>query len=384
MAFILDRGLGKCNQYLITVISPARLFLADISKTLSAIAMAMIFTRWIVRLRVVGIRGFQGDDLAALGVLTFTVMDAAVVTVAYFKGQNVSLLPSQLPLLTKADLARLEYGSKVELSAWFSYVSLIYALKFTMLFFYKRLTLGSLHGKLVRIFFWVVGIAYLANLLELTFGCYPIQMNWQVSPMPPWKCSYRPQNFIATAALNVFTDACLLAIPIPMLWKLKMPLRKKLIIGLILSSGVFVIVVAIIRLAVALGSAPSAASINRWGVRETFIACITVNVPILRPVFSGAFWRWGAYNPTAGSHNKSGNGHSQGHVSALNKSRMAQGDVDDWKGDIELGNTANISGNVPGQRDIVKKGMIMQTRIVETTDNDELNLLSDGSSSKSV
>jgi len=68
----------------------------------------------------------------------------------------------------------------------------------------------------------------------------------------------------------------------------------------------------------------------------------------------------------------------------MNRSRMAQGDVGNWKGDIEMGSTANISSNMSGQRDLVKKGMIMQTRIVETTDNDELNLLSDGRSAKST
>jgi len=79
-------------------------------------------------------------------------MDAAVVTVACmytgvgsehvdtdmqtdWKGQNVEITKAMLPYLTKADIARLTYGSKVEFSAWFSYVTLIWCLKFTMLCF---------------------------------------------------------------------------------------------------------------------------------------------------------------------------------------------------------------------------------------------------------
>lgn len=62
-------------------------------------------------------------------------------------------------------------------------------------------------------------------------------MNWQVVPAPPEKCSFRPQNTIVVSILNVLTDLTLLAIPIPMLWKLKVPLRKKFFIGIILSSG---------------------------------------------------------------------------------------------------------------------------------------------------
>lgn len=374
----VDNGIGATSSW------PS--FLTEIW-ALSAVAMALIFVRWIVRVRTVGFRGFQGDDYVSIGTLAFVLMDAATVTVATHKGQNVQIVEADLPNLTQADIARLTYGSKVEFSAWCSYATLIYCLKFTMLFFYKRLTLGSFHAKLVKILFWVVGISYIANMMVIIFGCFPTQMNWQVSPIAPWKCTYRPQNFIGTAVFNIVTDSLLLAIPVPMLWKLKMPLRKKLVIGLILSSGLFVIATAIIRVVLAFASAPSAASINRWGVRETVIGCFTVNIPILRPMFTRAFWVWGPYDPTAISNNKSypTNGGTHGQSVLANRSRMAAGDVDQWKGDIELGNTANISGGAGDSREGMKKGMIMQTRVIETTDNDEQNLLFDeDKSQKSV
>lgn len=140
-------------------------------------------------------------------------------------------------------------------------------------------------------------------------------MNWQVSPTPPWKCAFRPQNFLAVAIPNIITDAAILSVPVPMLWQLKVPLKKKITIGIILSSGLFVIAAAIIRTVLSLDAAPSAANINGWGVRETFIGIFTINVPILRPLFSRAFWRSGAYDPNAinrgSSYNRSGkNGHS--------------------------------------------------------------------------
>jgi hypothetical protein len=89
-------------------------------------------------------------------------------------------------------------------------------------------------------------------------------MNWQVVPAPPWKCAFRPQNFLAVAIPNILTDAAILMVPIPMLWQLKMPLKKKITIGVVLSSGLFVIVAAIIRVVLSLDSAPSAANINGW------------------------------------------------------------------------------------------------------------------------
>lgn len=89
-------------------------------------------------------------------------------------------------------------------------------------------------------------------------------MNWQVTPVPPWKCAFRPQNFLAVAIPNILTDAAILMVPIPMLWQLKMPLKKKITIAIVLSSGLFVIVAAIIRVVLSLDAAPSAANINGW------------------------------------------------------------------------------------------------------------------------
>jgi hypothetical protein len=91
----------------------------------------------------------------------------------------------------------------------------------------------------------------------------------------------------------------------PLLWKLQVPFRKsvspplpqtpsniprKLIIGILLSSGAFVIAAAITRVVLTLSANPSALTINAWGVRETIVGILAVNIPILRPIFSKSFW----------------------------------------------------------------------------------------------
>lgn len=65
-------------------------------------------------------------------------------------------------------------------------------------------------------------------------------------------------------------------------------------IGILLSSGIFVIAAALIRIVSTLSVNPSALTVNRWGVRETLVGIIAVNVPILRPLFSKNFWLNGA------------------------------------------------------------------------------------------
>lgn len=112
------------------------------------------------------------------------------------------------------------------------------------------------------------------------------------------------------AVLNVLTDAMLLSLPIPMLWALQVPLSKKIAVGALLSSGLFVIAAAVIRAVLTLGATPSGLNINRWGVRETIVGILTVNMPILAPMFKKKFWQRDAYGdsytPTEISKGKSG------------------------------------------------------------------------------
>ncbi|OMP81728.1 hypothetical protein BK809_0002722, partial [Diplodia seriata] len=113
----------------------------------------------------------------------------------------------------------------------------------------------------------------------------------------------------------VITDAAILVIPIPMLWRLKVALSRKLAIAALLSSGVFVIGAAITRAALTLGEAPSALNINRWGVRETIVGIVAVQLPLLRPLFVRDFWRRGRYvSSGAGGSGSGGNAGSTNDV----------------------------------------------------------------------
>lgn len=138
------------------------------------------------------------------------------------------------------------------------------------------------------------------------------------------------------------------------MWKLKIPLKKKIVIGVIMSSGLFVITAAIIRAVLSLDTTPSAANINRWGVRETIIGIIAVNVPALRPLATRAFWTWGPYDPTAGSSHRSeprsyGNTH-QSRTATTWRGKPVEGD------DIEMGRSEKSSGR-ESQEVIIPKGV---------------------------
>jgi hypothetical protein len=152
-----------------------------------------------------------------------------------------------------------------------------------MLFFFNRLTFGLRQQQLVKWLAVACGVTYVAVFLTITFACFPTQRNWQVVPDPGLKCTFKPQNFYVSTVLNVITDAAILAIPLPLLWTLQISFKKKVALMLLLSSGIFVISAAIIRIVMTLVAHPSSLTINSWGVRETIAGIFAVNLPIIKP-----------------------------------------------------------------------------------------------------
>ncbi|KAI7760983.1 hypothetical protein LZL87_012136 [Fusarium oxysporum] len=284
------------------------------SWTLYVLGTLILFSRFAVRLKTVGWRGLQGDDFFSVLVLIFYAVDAFTVHLIYYLGTNIEAgVAAKTHTLTNDEIHEYETGSKLELAAWYAYTALIWSLKGTMLCFFSRMTIGTWHNIFVKTVSVLCAVSYLAVFLTITFGCFPTQKNWQVVPDPgalTEKCSFKMQNFLVTTVLNVLTDALILGIPMPLLWKLQVPFRKsvsplpapktpsnihrKLVIGLLLSSGAFVIAAAITRVVLTLSANPSALTINAWGVRETIVGILTVNIPILRPIFSKSFWNGNA------------------------------------------------------------------------------------------
>ncbi|KXT15431.1 hypothetical protein AC579_10585 [Pseudocercospora musae] len=260
---------------------------------LFGIGLGIILARFAVRLRTVGWRNFAGDDYMSIAVLACYTADAITVTITYLEGSNVDYTAAQIKRLTSDQVGQVVYGSKMELFAWYTYVTLIWSLKACMLFFFNRLTFGLSQQIFVKALGVACAVTYLAVFLTISLSCRPIHLNWQVRPLPPSRCTFRAQNFYVCTILNVLTDAALLCIAVPMLWKLRVPIRKKITLGVLLSSGIFVITAAIVRICKTLDTNPSALTINSWGVRETIAAIAAVNAPILKPLFKRKFWSRG-------------------------------------------------------------------------------------------
>ncbi|KAF7536018.1 hypothetical protein G7054_g4868 [Neopestalotiopsis clavispora] len=237
--------------------------------------------RYATRLRTVGLDGFRGDDYLALVYLALYTACIIIVYVTYYTGASLNVDPDKVHLLTADDIRILRKGSQIEYASFFIYSGCIWTLKFSVLYFYNRITVGVLRRKTMTFLWW--------------FCTASIHKNWQVRPLPSENCTYRPQNFVVLSIFNITSDAALMSIPLPILKHLRVSSKRKLGVSVLLSSGVFVISTAIVRVTITLVGEPTVITINLWGFRELGVGLIAVTAPIIYPMFTPEFWRPGRY-----------------------------------------------------------------------------------------
>ncbi|KAL2796013.1 hypothetical protein BJX66DRAFT_350286 [Aspergillus keveii] len=278
--------------------------------TLLALAIITITLRIVARWTVAGPKNFQLDDylMPLAGVVYGLETGAAYCVGAWWRGlANNTMTPAQ-----RAELDPLsqEYawrvgGSKTQVVGWSLYTTLLWLLKACMAVFYSRLTAGLINMHLrVKIAYALIGATYIAVICSILFGCHPIQKNWQINPDPGNYCqpAVSKIDVYVTVTLNVATDVYLISIPTPILFKARLPLREKLELLILFSGGIFVMAAGILRcVLIVTAGANGAQQAGSWACRETFVAVIIGNAPMIYPFFRRLAKRAGLYITTRAS-----------------------------------------------------------------------------------
>ncbi|KAL1966340.1 hypothetical protein VTN77DRAFT_4693 [Rasamsonia byssochlamydoides] len=276
-----------------------------------AIGVIILFLRIFARWKVVGFK-WQGDDYFTIGVLIFWTAELSMLELIGQYGTNIGIYDNIGATLSKEQIRRYEIGSKCLLAGWTCYVTLIWCLKACMLFFYNRITLGLAQQKAVKITAVLCVLAYIAVIAVIYGHCTPVHKNWQVYPYPGDNCSKDIPNYLAIVTTNMSTDFMILCIPIPLLWKVKIPLRRKLLIGLLLCSGIFIMTATLLRCLLSLKDINGINTSTIWAIRETFVGIVAVNASCIKPLFSASRWLRSSKN---GSSNKMSNQYAYGNNS---------------------------------------------------------------------
>ncbi|KAM7211357.1 hypothetical protein V8F06_013265 [Rhypophila decipiens] len=271
--------------------------------TLLGVGISIIGLRLYARITTVGFSRLQADDaLMVLAAIVYSVETALAYSVgAYWKGlANNAMTDEQRRLL---DPSSEEYilrvnGSKTQVAGWSTYTLLLWIIKAAMCTFYLRLTEGLEFRSRIHVGFGLIAVTWLAVLLSILLSCVPLHKNWQIYPDPGNFCqpAISKIDIFVTVVLNVVTDLYLLTIPIPMLWKAALRPAKKAGLILLFSGGLFVTMAGILRCVLILTDPVNGAQMaGSWAVRETFVAVITSNIPMIVPLIS----RWA--RPVLGS-----------------------------------------------------------------------------------
>ncbi|KAM5353954.1 hypothetical protein ACJ41O_000604 [Fusarium nematophilum] len=260
--------------------------------TLLGIGLSIIGLRSYARVSAVGFRRLEADDyLMVVAAIAYSIETALAYSVgAYWRGlANNGMTDEQRKAL---DPGSEEYmlrvnGSKTQVAGWSTYTFLLWVLKAAMCSFYLRLTEG-LDNYRPRIFvgFGLIFATWVAVLLSILLGCRPLEKNWQIYPDPGNACqpAISKIDIFVTVVLNASTDLYLLSIPLPMLWQARLPLPKKLGLIMLFSGGIFVTAAGILRCVLIITDPLNGAQqAGSWAVRETFVAVVTTNLPMIFP-----------------------------------------------------------------------------------------------------
>ncbi|KAK1723330.1 uncharacterized protein BDZ83DRAFT_580984 [Colletotrichum acutatum] len=249
------------------------------------IILLRIFARW----KIVGFN-WQGDDYFAILCLIFWTLELCMLELIGQNGTNIGITNDIGATLTSEEIAKFEFGSKCLLAGWNFYVTLIWCLKACILFFFSRITLATRQQKIVKWTAVATGIAYVGVISVIWGHCTPVQRNWQVVPYPGDECTLAVANYLSLVVLNISTDFLIVSIPLPLLWAVKLSIKRKLAIGLLLCSGIFVMIAALLRCILSLKDIEGINVSTIWAIRETFVGIIAVNAACIRPLFSSSRW----------------------------------------------------------------------------------------------
>ncbi|KAK6810443.1 hypothetical protein RU639_013758 [Aspergillus parasiticus] len=252
--------------------------------SLFGVGTVILLSRVGLRCWLHGLHQPAAEDCVSLLIPAFYTVCAVGCYLVYINGNKVDFTQAEINALTDEEARRLILGTKWELVLAYSYPTVLWLLKASLLLLYWRLSSGlGRHRLLVLLIGVICLLTYIGVILSMSLACIPFRRFWEIKPLPPINCIQPPNIFIALAVSSVFTDSGIIALPIILLARLQVSKAKKLKILCFLSAGTVVLITAIVRISITLRE-PSQLNWNRWGMREMFVDIIAVYIPAFRAI----------------------------------------------------------------------------------------------------
>lgn len=163
----------------------------------------------------------------------------------------------------------------------------IAAFKIALCLAYIRITGRNIHH-IYRYTIWATLVFTLAShitgALVLIRMCQPVSKSWR--PGTPGKCLPSTTTFYALAAVSIFCDILVMLLPVPLLVRLQINMRRKVGLLVIFTLGIFTTICSGMRMAQIRTIAENGNStmLVLWGVVELNVGIILSSLPALNPI----------------------------------------------------------------------------------------------------
>ncbi|KAF9248293.1 hypothetical protein DTO013E5_5203 [Penicillium roqueforti] len=201
--------------------------------------------------------------------------------------------------------------------------------KISLLWFCRRL-IGKGHFALYNLAFIFaivfVGVASLLFTIISIFQCSPIRAYWQLNPTESYHCMNDGAIVFSASVINIFTDFLVTALPMPLIWSLKLPARQRLAVISIFALGSIVNVAGSVRTVYVWKSMVTGydATWLGWPVLiaaavEISLGLICSSAPALRPLIAAFLPRLLSSNHNTTSYNQRSRTHRHWYSTARSR-----------------------------------------------------------------
>ncbi|KAH9208107.1 hypothetical protein DL95DRAFT_395574 [Leptodontidium sp. 2 PMI_412] len=347
--------------------------------SLYGVGLFLVVLRYTARIRRFGIRRLQFDDYMMFnGIIWYTLMCVAFNKVMSGGGSNY-MTEEETAALTPESITDRIRGSKWVFVTEHSMLLAIWSMKACMLHLYASITEGLPQRKYVNYVAIYTVISLIGCEIALFTACTPTPQYWAVPPSNSQCATYQFFEIIQ-GSLNIPGDIAMLAIGIPILASIRLPMQQKAILLVIFGMGFFIIVAAILTKIYCLVPGLISYVYMNWYFREASVAVYVTNLPtiwpLLREIFP-AMQTWGSSktkvtsNPMTGSKAWGGAGSRARinsrdfHMSSMNKGGM-RAESQERINDTDSGE--NQDGRIEIQRDVTFE---MKTERIATGDEEQ-------------
>lgn len=180
------------------------------------------------------------------------------------------------------------YGSKLVLVVEQMQLITIWLIKACLLIMYDRMTFVLPQHKIVVATAIYVAVSFVVmEVLYFGVWCRPFTQYWAVPPNSK-QCSAATNHLITNAIFNITSDLIILSIPMPLLFKVRLPMKNKAILFVIFIIGAFTIVAAALNKYYSF-THPFGTEWTIWYLRESYTAILCANLPLTYPLIQRVF-----------------------------------------------------------------------------------------------